>query len=232
MSNTLTVITENKLQAQIIQLQQAVINVLQEAVLEGRSLSKADVSRLIAAQQAARDGSLDALDGQYKRIITEERARSKSLSGPRRQLTLPAPPRERSLSPIRRVRTLPLPPPSLYCPYSEDLQHIPKNPISSSFSPGGSHACPACGVRINIDAQNTWIFESSGGRNVPDVRITARFILKCHTEDGEFACLLCHRYRDVDSICGNPESLVRHLGQVHSIEQMEREEDLVLLQRA
>ena len=191
------------------------------------------MSKLIAAQEAARDGSLDALDGQYMRLITEERTRSKSVSAPKRQLTLPAAPqRERSLSPIRRVRTLPLSPPSLYCPYSEDLQHIPKNSISSSFAPGVSHSCPACGVRINIDSQNTWIFESAGGRNVPDVRITARFILKCHTENGEFACLLCHRYRDVDSICGNPESLVRHLGQVHSIEQMEREEDLFLLERA
>ena len=55
---------------------------------------------------------------------------------------------------MRRVRTLPLPPPSLYCPYSEDLQDTPSKPLSSSFTSGGSHACPACGVRIGIDIRD------------------------------------------------------------------------------
>ena len=66
------VIAENKLQAQVIQLQQTVINVLQDALLNDRKLSKADIHRLITAQDNARQGSLDALRDQYDRMIQDE----------------------------------------------------------------------------------------------------------------------------------------------------------------
>ncbi|KAI7285534.1 hypothetical protein KC340_g18328, partial [Hortaea werneckii] len=67
------IITENRLQKQIIQLQQTVINVLQEALYSGRGLTEIDQRRLIAAQSAARDGSLDALEDHYARISTRQR---------------------------------------------------------------------------------------------------------------------------------------------------------------
>ena len=63
------VVTENKLQAQVIALQQTVINVLQDAVYHGRQLTRADMAKLIAASNAARDGSLDALRDQRQRLI-------------------------------------------------------------------------------------------------------------------------------------------------------------------
>ncbi|KAI7539462.1 hypothetical protein KC317_g17474, partial [Hortaea werneckii] len=66
-------ITENRLQTQIIQLQQTVINVLQDALYSGRGLTETDQRRLIAAQSAARDGSLDALEDHYARISTRRR---------------------------------------------------------------------------------------------------------------------------------------------------------------
>ncbi|CZT19150.1 uncharacterized protein RCC_04996 [Ramularia collo-cygni] len=61
-------ITENALQAQTIRLQQTVIGILQEALNTGRGLSRDDLDTLIAAQNSARDGSINALNGQYNRI--------------------------------------------------------------------------------------------------------------------------------------------------------------------
>ncbi|VUC29790.1 unnamed protein product [Clonostachys rosea] len=63
--------TENKLQAQVITLQQTVINVLQDALESGRKLNRADKAKLIAASDAAREGSLDALRQQRKRLAME-----------------------------------------------------------------------------------------------------------------------------------------------------------------
>ncbi|CAK4033228.1 unnamed protein product [Lecanosticta acicola] len=65
--------TENKLQAQVIQLQQTVIGVLQDALYNGRNLSEEDLRRLIAAQNSARDGSIEALQGQYERMLALEK---------------------------------------------------------------------------------------------------------------------------------------------------------------
>lgn len=67
-------ITENKLQAQVIQMQKTVIDVLQNAVQSGRGLTEADMDKIMTAQNAARDGSLGALNGQYQRMITEQEA--------------------------------------------------------------------------------------------------------------------------------------------------------------
>lgn len=61
------------LQAQVIQLQQTVIGVLQDALYNGRSLSEEDMKRLVAAQNTARDGSIEALQGQYERMLALEK---------------------------------------------------------------------------------------------------------------------------------------------------------------
>ncbi|KAK4496949.1 hypothetical protein PRZ48_011398 [Zasmidium cellare] len=105
-------VTENKLQAQVIQLQKTVIDVLQDAVHTGRGLTDADMDKIIAAQNAARDGSLGALNGQYQRMITE-----KEPPAPKPWEELPPPSRrasqasQRPLEPVyapsRRASTIP-----------------------------------------------------------------------------------------------------------------------------
>jgi len=59
-----------------------------------------------------------------------------------------------------------------------------------------------------------------------EFRLGQRFIIKCHTEDGEFACILCSRHRDVDVVCGSVETLVNHVGRSHDVEEFEKEVDL------
>jgi hypothetical protein len=251
-----TVITENKLQAQIIQLQQTVINVLQDALADNRNLSQADLNRLIAAQETARVGSINALNAQYDRMVREQRSRRKSLAegtlrqrrilpseepvlSARRQLTLP-PARSESVEPLRRARTLPVAMPNGLCLYSEELQRT-EQPLSSSFSSRGSHRCPVCDLYIDTAAPDNWIIEVrkpvltydnhlEEERHAVETRsfeVGARFVVKCHTEGGEFACVLCPRYRDVDAFCGNVESLITHLGQKHTSDQFEEEIDLL-----
>ncbi|GAB1731940.1 hypothetical protein NU195Hw_Modified_357t1 [Hortaea werneckii] len=173
-------ITENRLQTQIIQLQQTVINVLQDALYSGRGLTETDQRRLIAAQSAARDGSLDALEDHYARIST--RKRRETLPNPTPRLLLPPtsatnvdppshhlPPRKPSPLPTTlRPAPCPTPPrssyspdPALFCPYSIHLQTTtfplppPTNRTEQSLT------CPTCHVRIPVSARDYWILSTT-----------------------------------------------------------------------
>lgn len=244
-------ITENKLQAHIIQLQQTVINVLQDALYNGRSLTQGDMQRLIAAQQAAREGSLDALQGQYSRMLADERVRRKQLpdyyEAPaqrmlleddptplRKQLTFPTRHAStRSLPPPRRAESLPVPPSGLFCGYSEVLQFTSR-PLNPAFEPSAGSHCPSCDVILPVDTLDVWYFGTEGATNrdgvreVRECRVDARFVVKCHTRDGRFACVLCNQYRDVDCICRSVQGLVKHLAVEHTPKEFEGDVDLQL----
>ncbi|KAF2108631.1 hypothetical protein BDV96DRAFT_256121 [Lophiotrema nucula] len=221
-------ITENQLQAQIITLQQTVIQVLQDALYNGRELTRADMAKLISASNSAREGSIDALRQQQNRLAVDSPqssassvvSRSRSLSAPRRASTV--------------IESDPL-----YCRYSLDLQYIPNKPLSASFAPGGDCRCPACPTRVAATADDFWQI----GKRTPILLPTAdgyekevlstreftlgqRFVIKCHTADGQYACVLCNRNRDVDAICRTVESLVNHVGRFHDVRELEQERDL------
>jgi hypothetical protein len=59
-----------------------------------------------------------------------------------------------------------------------------------------------------------------------EFKLAQRFVIKCHTPDGEYACTICNRGRDVDAICRTVESLVKHVGTYHDVGELEREVDL------
>ncbi|KAF5681870.1 hypothetical protein FDENT_7937 [Fusarium denticulatum] len=214
------VITENKLQAQVIALQQTVINVLQDAVYNGRQLDRADMARLIAASDAAREGSLGALRQQRERLMDlEEPALPKALPPPKRASTV--------------IKDDPL-----YCRYALDLQYIPERPLASTFAPRGDCLCPACDVFLDVEADDAWaigktatrvITEQGGYKREIDeeleFHISPRFVIKCHTPEGEFACVLCSRFRDGDVLCPSADTLVNHIGREHTVAEMEREPD-------
>ncbi|OCK73585.1 hypothetical protein K432DRAFT_430510 [Lepidopterella palustris CBS 459.81] len=213
-------LTENQLQAQIIALQQTVIHVLQEALYNDRSISQTDMQKLMLATQSAREGSLDALRQQSRRLIEAS----------------PAP---RALPPPRRSATVSEDTSnSIFCRYSLDLQYIPRKPLAASFGLGGDGRCPSCGVRLAIEAQDFWHI----GKRIPvlvpngrydkevlkerEFHLGQRFMVKCHTEDGEYACILCNKHRDVDVVCRDVETLVAHVGRAHEVDEYEREVDL------
>ena len=243
-------IAENKLQAQIIALQQTVIDVLQDALLSGRSLTKADIHRLIVAQDHARDGSLEALRDQYHRMtISQKRPLpikydQRPRSPPRRQLTLPAPDQDDSFVRVRRVQTMPVrsgsrssSPPLVYCRYAHSLQKDQRRPLSPAFLLNGSQRCPSCDVAIPVSTSDVWVFETHTPirtqyeDNLVELRsfsTDARLVVKSHTSAGEFLCVLCYRNRDADCLCGSVDALISHLGRVHTSDEFEREEDMFL----
>ncbi|KAH7075086.1 hypothetical protein FB567DRAFT_452674 [Paraphoma chrysanthemicola] len=218
-------IAENQMQAQIISLQQTVINVLQDALNNDRQLTRADQAKLIAASNAARENSLDVLHQAQQRMASGNSVRSASP--------------QRSIAPPKRASTAIMDAPDqLFCRYSLDLQYTPNKPLAASFAPGGSCQCPACGVPLDVTADDFWMI----GKRTPIVimekgyeteimetrefRLGQRFVLKCHTPDGEYACTICNRNRDVDAICRTVDSLVKHVGTYHDVNELDREIDL------
>lgn len=224
-------IVENQLQAQIISLQQTVINVLQDALYNDRQLTRADMAKLIAASNEARDGSLDALRQAQHRLGGSQIGNG----SPRNASPL------QSLPPPKRAPTAILDgPEQLFCPYALDLQYIQGKPLAASFAPGGSCACPACGIPLDVTADDFWmigkrtpitVWDKTTGyeseiMDTREFRLGQRFVIKCHTPDGEYACTICNKGRDVDAICRTVESLVKHVGTYHDVAELEREPDL------
>ncbi|KAF2001342.1 hypothetical protein P154DRAFT_553651 [Amniculicola lignicola CBS 123094] len=222
-------ITENALQAQVIQLQQTVINVLQDALYNDRQLTRADMAKLISASNSAREGSISALQQQQRRLAIEgsQSGGSQIGSPPLRALTAPS---SRSSSVISSA--------PLFCRYALELQFIPNKPLAASFAPGGDCRCPCCNTRIAATSDDFWsigkrtpllIADGPYEKHILETReftLGQRFVLKCHTSSGEYACIICNRHREVDAICRTVEGLVNHVGRFHEVAELEKEEGL------
>ncbi|RMY09877.1 hypothetical protein D0868_04011 [Hortaea werneckii] len=256
------IMTENRLQKQLIQLQQTVINVLQDALYSGRGLTETDQRRLITAQSAARDGSLDALEDHYARISTRQRREilpndtTQRLLPPAPSISNeepsthylppnPSPAPTTALRPYRPPHSIRSysPDPALFCPYSIHLQTTiqplsPSPPTTATEPTETFLTCPTCHSSIPVSARDYWILSTTGtatssthphqpvfetgvyeedddfiplplplplptpadlptserqrqGRR--EWKLTARFLVKSHTPEGEFACLFCER---------------------------------------
>ncbi|KAH7320584.1 hypothetical protein B0I35DRAFT_390437 [Stachybotrys elegans] len=228
-------ITENKLQAQIISLQQTVINVLQDALVQGRQLDRIDMAKLIAAANAARDNSLDALQQQKQRQMMEAPPPQPPLS-----------PRS-SFGPPRRAPTIVSNPSinanGLFCKYSVELQSGRRRPLASSFSPRGDGRCPACNVLLDVGPDDCWGIEKTlrarireGGRDKDvleerEFKFGQRLMIKCHMPDGRFACVLCSKLRDRDIVCSTVDALIEHMSRDHDADELECEEDFEISSR-
>lgn len=223
-------VTENRLQAQVIALQQTVISVLQDALYGGRPLDRVDMAKLMAASNAARDGSLDALRQQRQRQLLALEDGGGPANPPPPQRALLPPPGKRYSLVLDDAEPL-------YCRYALDLQYVRNKPLAASFAPGGSCRCPECGVRLDAAADDVWEIDKRGpprrdsavaGVVVVDERafhLGQRFVVKCHTPDGGYACVLCSRHRDSDAICPSVRALVNHVGRAHDVRELERELD-------
>lgn len=56
--------------------------------------------------------------------------------------------------------------------------------------------------------------------------LSNRFVVKCHRERVGFACLLCARFRDRDTILESAQGLVRHVWRRHDVNEYEVEPDI------
>lgn len=72
------------------------------------------------------------------------------------------------------------------------------------------------------------VAEQSGGKLT--FRIPARFVVKCHTPQGEYACGLCAGPRGDSAVvvlCETPEDLVDHIAKEHKTADIEKDVDII-----
>jgi hypothetical protein len=126
----------------------------------------------------------------------------------------------------------------LFCKYAIQLQDTGA-PLDACFAPGGSQACPVCGTRIGIQPGRAWkidkelVHEKRAGGKYEDefieertYYINNRFIVKCHREGAGFACILCFRYRDADTLCESAQRFVNHVWKKHSVAEYDTDPDI------
>lgn len=63
-------------------------------------------------------------------------------------------------------------------------------------------------------------------------RVPAKFVVKCHTPEGDYACVLCcgprGDYSGVVVLCDDPEALVDHVAKDHDASEIEKEIDIIV----
>ncbi|KAJ4413200.1 hypothetical protein N0V91_000174 [Didymella pomorum] len=127
----------------------------------------------------------------------------------------------------------PIPNPNLYklfCRHALDLQQDPHLPLSPAFDTNGSRRCPRCRTFIPVRPNKAWeVVMISRGRHPRRIKFLVRkeFVVKCHRVGGGFACALCARWGDADTICRDVGDLMGHLWREHDVEDLEGDEDIV-----
>ncbi|KAK4149502.1 hypothetical protein C8A00DRAFT_37895 [Chaetomidium leptoderma] len=248
-------LAQTQIQSQIILLQGTVIKLLEEALQTG---TMPDISRLHNTLEFARESSIRALRDQYQRLLdSTPRQRQRRPNGPLRRTSSTPSLRDHASDsvwshrrPPRKSLTQDRGGP-LFCRCAEDLQRTDR-PLDSCIVMDRSGArCADCSAGLGdadeVDGGRAWRVEkevalrggssargSDAGSESIVVRpylLTRRFILKCHREGSGYACYLCFRYRDRDTLCRSEEDLVSHVTTKHSIGEYEGDRDIRDLNR-
>jgi hypothetical protein len=267
------VVTQTQLQGQIIILQSAVIDLLEDALCTGRNV---DINKLYNASEFARHGSIAALQQQYQRMLeatpirrgfgaTRLRRHSstpaiKSFHAPARSRIATSPDEvktdvkfkesttfsgttaKRSTSEVREVyddEAADSAEGPLFCRYAVSLQNSVRTPLDPAFASGGSNRCPECAAYIAVEQGCAWKIIKEVVHKVASTPkydeeqieeliylLNNRFVIKCHRERVGFACVLCARYREGDTIVASAQGLVRHVWQKHNVDEYEMEPDI------
>jgi len=114
----------------------------------------------------------------------------------------------------------------LFCRYSYDLQRDARLPLEST------NHCGDCGAIFEIEAGRAWritrevckerISTADYDEEIVEDRtylVSNRFIIKCHRPNGQYACALCFRFRDKDTLCDSPRTLIRHVQVKHTADE-------------
>jgi hypothetical protein len=119
----------------------------------------------------------------------------------------------------------------LFCVYSRDLQSHSRLPLTDNYKAGGDNLCPFCRTHIPIRPGKAWeiITEGYKGGDRHKRRtflVKNRFVIKCHREGAGFACVLCARFKESDTVCRETEALMDHLWKEHTSEELEKDDDI------
>lgn len=136
--------------------------------------------------------------------------------------------------PKPQPRPEPLPQPHgnrLFCVYARDLQNHPRLPLTDNFKEGGNNMCPFCHAHAPMRPGKAWELIANGcnaeGRQERRVFLVKnRFVIKCHREGQGFACVLCARFKESDTVCRELEALMDHLWREHTSQELEKDDDI------
>lgn len=157
------------------------------------------------------------------------RSRSRSPAKPNhdREFSIqpyPNPPRRPSPKP-------PAPSRRLFCVYARDLQDHPRLPLTDSYKEGGDNMCPFCHAHTATRPGKAWEIIADNCRRGHERKrrvflVKNRFVIKCHREGQGFACVLCARFKESDTVCREIGALMEHLWREHSSDELEKDCDI------
>jgi hypothetical protein len=118
----------------------------------------------------------------------------------------------------------------LFCLYARDLQKDPRLPLTNNYKACGDNMCPFCHAYANVRPGKAWEIVADSGNKHDHKRhrflIKNRFVIKCHRQGAGFACVLCARFKESDTVCRDVGALMEHLWRDHTKEDLEKDDDV------
>jgi hypothetical protein len=117
----------------------------------------------------------------------------------------------------------------LYCSYAVDLQRDGTRSLSPSITSSPSPYCPHCKGGLHLSPGKAWEISKWDHDCERTFQVQNRFVVKCHRDgpDGQYCCVICTKYADADTVCGDVKALIKHLSDEHDIRELKHEEDIV-----
>ena len=108
----------------------------------------------------------------------------------------------------------------LFCRYAESLQN------TSRAARDLPNVCPECGAHVLAERVQAWEIVKKTAYKQRTYLLSNRFVVKCHRKGVGFACVLCARFRDRDTIVESAQDLVAHVRQRHDVGEYKTEPDI------
>lgn len=91
--------------------------------------------------------------------------------------------------------------------------------------------CPFCHAHAPMRPGKAWeiITNNCDREGRPERRVFLvknRFVIKCHREGQGFACVLCARFKESDTVCRELGALMDHLWREHTSQELEKDDDV------
>lgn len=241
-------ITRNQLQAQIIVLQQRLLYTYEDIIFNPdfpRHSPSYHLKELVHTTRAARSAVVGALEMQYRRMLpapeptdTVHRLPGSFPTSPTSHKPHDVIVHEHKTKLVERHSTNHSPTrntkdktasPELYCLYASNLQRTPSLPLADTFKSGGSGCCTYCHIHISSNPNKAWEIVKEDDQQKDMDRtflVGTRFLVKCHRRGGGFACVLCSKWKQSDTVCGEARALVEHLWKEHTCEELEGDDNI------
>ncbi|OAG26440.1 hypothetical protein CC77DRAFT_1004389 [Alternaria alternata] len=118
---------------------------------------------------------------------------------------------------------------NLYCVYAYDLQRSPTQQLSPSITSDRDPYCPHCKGALHLSPGKAWEISKWAGDTERTFQVQNRFVVKCHRDgpDGQYCCVICSKYAESDTVCGDVKALIKHLSDDHDVRELKHEEDIV-----